>query len=407
MKTLLARQRIFDKNFNLYGYELLYRNNLGSNFQFNGNDALSNDIATSRVLANLFTDLDLEAVVGRYRAFINFPRNLLISKVPKLLPKDKVIIEILESVKVDSNLIQCIKDFKKAGYQIALDDFIYRDDLKALVDAADIIKLDVLALSNEVIEQQLGFLKSFKGKLLAEKVENYEKFQFCVEKGFHLFQGFFLHRPHDVHGEMLLENRTNLLNLLDKFNNPKSTIDDIADSIRYMPRMSYKILRIANSALLYRGRKYDSVVEAIIHLGLFEIRNWISILLISGFDDLSIELLERCLIRAKMCEILSYRIKPKHSHQAYTVGLFSSLSDIFSQPLEILLARIALSEEINVALLERKGWLGELLQAVIYYEQAQFDQLMIPELELDDYSDAYMEAINHTNGLMDLMMSND
>jgi len=405
MRTLLARQRIFDQQFDLYGYELLFRNNLDSVFQFEESNKLSNDIATSHVLANLFANLDIESVVGEYPAFINFSHNLLINKVPHLLPRNKVIIEILESVEIDDLLLKSVFDLKEMGYRIALDDFIFREELIPLIELADIIKIDVLVLNEQEIKKQLKHLSKFKGLLLAEKVENHQMFQFCIDHGFDLFQGFFLHKPNDVKGEVVLESRANLFILLDKFNNPNSTITDVAETIKYMPTMSYRILRLANSVMMYRGRKFDSVFEAIFQLGFLEIRNWISILLISSFDDISVDILERSLIRAKMCELLSCFINQKQSNQAYTVGLFSSLSDIFNQPLELLLSKIRLSEEINNALLKKEGWLGELLQAVLWYEEGHFEKLNLPYLMQDNYISAYMEAISHTNSIMDLLSS--
>ncbi|KTD62480.1 EAL and HDOD domain-containing protein [Legionella shakespearei] len=171
----------------MYAYELLYRNGDTPTANVDNMNPFSGDAATSSVITQLFTNLDMETILGNKRAFINFTHNHLVQQIPNLLPKERIVIEVLETVKIDQNLIKNLIALNKLGYKIALDDFIYRDELKPLIEIADIIKIDVLNLNKDQIARQLDPLSHFRGKLLAEKIEDKNQFGHCVDLGFHFF----------------------------------------------------------------------------------------------------------------------------------------------------------------------------------------------------------------------------
>jgi len=148
IKTLLARQGIYDKKGSVYAYELLYRNHDELSSSINHLNPVHGDAATSSVITQIFTNLDLNSVIGTKRAFINFTYNNLIEKIPNLiekiphlLPRNRIVIEVLETVTVDKLLLDNLKQLKEDGYKIALDDFIYRKELEPLIALADIIKI--------------------------------------------------------------------------------------------------------------------------------------------------------------------------------------------------------------------------------------------------------------------------
>src|SRR5690606_40709129 len=57
------------------------------------------------------------------------------------------------------------------------------------------------------------------------------------------------------------------------------------------------------------------------------------------------------------------------------LGLFSGLDALLDVPLPQLLDRIALGEEMTAALLRRQGDSGRILECVLRYEQADWDQI--------------------------------
>ena len=401
--TLFARQEIYDTKGSVCAYELLYRDSSMHAANIDASDERAGDNATSFVLSHLFTDLDIDKIIGSYPAYINFTRNHLLRKVPALLPNKRIIIELLEHVFIDELLLKNIKALTGQGYRLALDDFVFRDELIPLVEIADVIKIEVLGLNEQDIRQQLEPLSQFKGKLLAEKIEDRAQLMLCKQLGFDFFQGYYLNYPNLIHGQKISESKTLLLKLFSELYDPEIDIERIEEIILQIPKLSYRILRLANSAALYQGKKIDSLLEAIRQIGLVQIRNWISILLVSSIDDVSNEMLERTLIRAKMGQILAEFSGLANPHQAFTVGILSTLDTILNEPFDSLLSKIPLSEDLNQALLTRSGELGYLLTMTQAYEQANFNQLEFSKFSAQEFSEAYLQGIEYANSVLEIL----
>jgi c-di-GMP-related signal transduction protein len=401
--TLLARQGIYNKNGSVFAYELLYRNGDKSTVNIDNLNPLSADTATSTVIAQLFANLDINSIIGSKRAFINFTRKNLIDQVPYLLPKSRIVIDVLGTVKVDNLLIKNLTKLSNLGYEITLDDFIYRDELSPLIALANIIKIDVLDLNKEQILKQRAPLRGFKGKLLAKKIESKNQFNMCIDLGFEYFQGFFLNKPDPLKGQTITENKIHLLKLLAELNYEDVALPRVEEIILQIPKVSERILRLSNSAALYNGKKIDSIMDAISQLGLIQIRNWITLLLLASLDDVAPDLLERTLIRAKMCESLAKIVGHCNSHQAYTVGILSTLDAILNEPMEALLEKIQLPELLNESLLNKNGSLGLTLKCAIDYEEAKFNELDKAPIETVNLTHAYLLGLAHANEIIDLI----
>ena len=406
LSTLLARQAIFNRKGVVCAYELLYRSGDDIVANISPANPIAGDAATSSVITQLFTNLDINNIIGKKLAYINFTYNNLINQIPALLPKNRIVIEVLETVIIDDELIKNLIKLRNLGYKIALDDFMYREEIIPLIELAHIIKIDVLNLTSSQIEEQIAPLKEqFGGKLLAEKIETQAQFDICLDLGFDYFQGFFLNRPDPMKGRTITENKSQMLRLLSELNDSKASIDEIEDIILQIPKLSYRILRLTNSVYYYTGKKIDSLMDAIIQLGLEQIHNWIILLLLASLDDIAPDLLERTLIRAKMCESLARATRYPNPHQAYTVGILSTLDAILNEPMSLLLDRIRLSEVLNEALLHHVGELGRFLKFAIAYEEANFKQLQYSGIDNKELVQSYLDGIAYANSIINIIKS--
>lgn len=361
------------------------------------------ETATSSVIMQLFANLDMDMILGNKPAFINFTHSHLVQQVPLLLPKNRIVIEVLETVTIDEPLVTSLLSLNEKGYTIALDDFVFRADTLPLLDIADIIKIDVLHFNQQQIREQMQPLQGFKGKFLAEKIEDKNQFSMCVDLGFDYFQGFFLNKPDPQKGQVMTENKTNLFRLLSELNNENTTVDRIEKVILNIPKLSYRILRLANSASLFKGRKMESLKDAISQLGLVQIRNWLSLLMLASLEDSAPDLIERTLIRAKMCESIAMHLGYANPHQAYTVGVLSTLDSMLNESMTSLLGKIQLSEELNNALLSHQGQLGSILKLTLDYELSNFTQLASASIETQALTAAYLQGIDYANQVIKLI----
>jgi len=366
---LLARQPIFNTQMKVVAYELLCRSS-----HINRADFSNGDAASSQVLLNAFTELSINKVVGKHRAFINFTRNLLQSPPP--FDRNQLVVEVLEGQKVDGAMLHALKVLREHNYTIALDDFILTPETEHLIPYADIIKLDVLQLSTNDVLLHIQYLKPLGVQLLAEKVETYEMLEFCKSAGFDLFQGYFLARPQIISGRKMSDNKQSVLQLLAALQDLDVPVETIEKMLARDAVLSFKLLRLVNSAAFGLARKVDSLKQAIMLLGLIKIKNWVNILAMSNLGDKPHELSVSALTRARMCELIAIAGEGKTRADGYfTVGLLSTLDAFMDVPLTALLDSISLSKHINDAILSHTGSEGKVLKITTHYEKGEWEKI--------------------------------
>jgi len=366
---LLARQPIFNTKMKVVAYELLCRTSHVNRAEFSNGDA-----ASSQVLLNAFTELSITNVVGKHLAFINFTRNLL--QTPPPFDRNQLVVEVLERQKVDGAMLHALKVLRENKYTIALDDFVLTPETESLIPYADIIKLDVLQLSPAEILEHIKFLKPFSVKLLAEKVETYEMLEFCKSAGFDLFQGYFLARPQIITGRKMSDNKQSVLQLLAALQDPDIAVEKVEKMLARDTVLSFKLLRLVNSAAFGLARKVDSLRQAIMLLGLNKIKNWVNILAMSNLGDKPHELSVSALTRARMCELIANELNGKAKPDGFfTVGLLSTLDAFMDAPMTTLLDSISLSKHINDAILNQLGSEGKVLEITTNYEKGDWENI--------------------------------
>lgn len=390
-QLLLARQPIFDRNTKVVAYELLFR-------EVNPEraDVVDGDFATSEVLENAFMNLSIDDVIGDHKAFINFTPRLLEMEIP--IEPARSVIEVLEDVEVTDALLESLKRAKQKGHLVALDDFEYNEVLQPLVDLADIIKLDVLALTDSELVDAVGRLSAYGVTLLAEKIETNEMLRHCLDLGFEMFQGNFLSKPEPITGRKLAANKIVVLELLTKLQEPSSNFKDLELLISQDPALGLKTLRLVNSAYYGPRHQIESLSHAIAYLGMDALRSLASLLVVSGLSDKPDALRDFALERAKFCELLGRKVKEAEASVFYSVGLLSTMDAYFDQPLEEILGNMSLRPDVKAALLDREGELGAVLALVERVQRGELEAIVWDRLADFDLSpqvvnELYMEVI--------------
>jgi EAL and modified HD-GYP domain-containing signal transduction protein len=386
--VFVGRQPIYDRQLDVYAYELLFRSG-----ESNHARVTDGDRATSQVILNTFMEFGLETIVGSKLAFINLTRGFILQDYSPVFPAGRVVLEVLEDIPVDAELIEAVSRLSLQGYLIALDDFIYHERLQPLVEVADIIKVDVLALDAAALREHAATLRQYKVKLLAEKVETQDHFKHCRDLGFDYFQGYFLCKPEVIRGQRVPGNRFVTLQLLAKLQEPETTFGELEHIISRDVSLSYKLMRVVNSAFHALPQKIDSLRQALLRLGTRHITTWVSLILLSEFDEKPHELMVTAMVRAKMCELLARAVGHSSQEMFFTVGLFSALDALMDSSMEEVLKSVPLSDEITAALLSNAGMLGDVLRCVLAYERGDWDAVHCFGLDGTTITDAYLQAI--------------
>ncbi|MGH9675218.1 MAG: EAL and HDOD domain-containing protein, partial [Bryobacteraceae bacterium] len=261
---------------------------------------------------------------------------------------------------------------------------------RPLVELATYVKLDVRAQDRVALEKSVRQLRRFRATLLAEKVESEEEMEFCAGLGFELFQGYYLRRP-----ETLSARRAPLsdlaLMLVERLADPKTTLDQITHIIAQDAALTFRLLRLANSAKLGHRTRIESVRQAVMCVGVNTILQWALLMVMAGIEGCPAGYLETALHRARTCELLAERESRVRADEAYIVGLLSLLDSMLGAPLDYIVGSLPLADQILRALLHRQGQLGRLLAAVESYESGEPNA---------DIQKAFWDGADHARSVM-------
>ena len=398
-ESLLARQPIYTRDMEVHAYELLYR---GSDDEHA--DVRDGDLATSQVLVNALLEIGLDELVGDRPAYINCTAHYLLEGLPAPMAPAQVVLEVLEDVIPDGDLLAAITNLREQGYTIVLDDFIYDESKRALVELADVVKLDVLAIPDDQLALQHQRLRAFGVKLLAEKVETQEEFERCKRLGFDYFQGYFFCRPRVIKGSHTPSSKMAIMRLLARLQDPALEFHELEELISHDVSLSYRIMRYVRSAHFGLGARVESIHQSVNLLGLERIKTWVAILAMAGIDDKPYELMLTALVRGRMAELLAPSAALS-ANSAFTVGLFSILDALMDMPLPRVLGNLPLADEVNTALLEHGGDLGELLELVLAYEQGDWTRALGSNFDTATLRDSYLDALRWAGQISASMVS--
>lgn len=389
----VGRQPIYNKELGVYAYELLFRSG-----EVNAADQnVSASDATSQTILNSFLEIGLEKIVGKQHACFNLTDQFLLDEDALPFSPDKVILEISQGTSMTPELLKGIIRLSKQGFLIALDDIFYSARLKPLARLADMVKVDIQKLDAQALNERVKQMKKFKCKLMAVKIETMAQFEECLHAGFDYFQGYFLSRPRILKGKALSVNRLSILNLLALLQSTDSELEEIEQAISSDVSLSYKILKLINSAFFSLPQQIESIRQAIVLLGRKKLASWASMIALSKMDDRPSEMVHMAMTRARMCELLAEGAGIKQTESYFAAGMFSALDMLMEQPLESLLSQLPLSEEINQALKQNKGQIGQAVQCAKAAEIDQPSSLQFAALPLPEINRIYLQAIEWTN----------
>jgi EAL and modified HD-GYP domain-containing signal transduction protein len=391
-EVFVGRQPILDPKMKTVAYEVLYRNcELGQAIFTDEN------VATATVLLNTYLDIGLEHVVGSHLAFLNIPKQFLLEHHCEALPKDRVVLEILENVEPTPHVLEALTSLAQQGYMIALDDFVYHDRFRPFLEITNIVKIDVLGKSEEELERDVAHLRDYRVRLLAEKVESREVYERCKKLGFFYFQGYFFFRPDIVRGREIPVNHIALMELMGKIQDPNITFKVLVEHIRNDLSLSYKVLRYVNSAYVGIPNRIDSIDHAAHMVGIDRIRTWATLILMASGTNQPTEILVISLVRAKMCERLGQRLGTTTPEKYFTVGLLSVLEALYELPMPDIVEKLPLPEDIMEALINGTGEMGLVLSCVKAYENGEWIELKHLQVEPSIIRNIFLDAIEWAN----------
>ncbi|WP_394169259.1 EAL and HDOD domain-containing protein [Saccharospirillum alexandrii] len=385
----IARQPIYDRALKVIGYELLYRDSDVNEAQFDDPDRASSD-----AILNSFIHIGIDTLTGSSLVFINLPKAFITDGALTPMFREQCVLEVLEDIRATPEVMSGLERLSKQGFKLALDDFELTDETRPMLCWAHYVKVDVLGRGRDELTALMAQLRRYPVQVIAEKVETQAMKQLCEELGFDCYQGYFFCRPQVVMRKGVAANKAVVFDLLNKLQQPDVGLDELEALLAHDISLSYKLLRYINSAAFSLRREVDSIKDAIVLLGIDNVKHWVSLILMTRMDDSKPrELITTALVRARLCERVADLWHPEVRHQMFIVGLFSVLDALMDQPMVELLDTIILSMPVKLALLEYEGVAGDVLRRVLAYEQMDFDSLEQTPLTPAQWATAYLEAV--------------
>ncbi len=375
-----ARQPILDSDKNLFAYELLFRDSLENVFpEIDANEA------TSKLIESQL-NIGVEDFTGDKPAFINFTLDTLLKKYPTMIHQDHIVVEILETVQPGKKLLNECKFLKEQGYTIALDDYIHQPVWRHFYPFIDIIKIDFKDTSYELMGEIKVAIEEFPHiKLLAEKVETIEEFEKALELGFCYFQGYFFSKPEVVKSKALSPAQLTLAELLYETSKPDVDLTKVTMVFERDVNLAYKLLRYSNSSIFKRRTEVANIKQALVVLGQKELKKFLSVLFAAQVgSEKPPELMKLSMVRARFAELLA-ESHGQDTSRAFLTGMMSLIDALLDEPIESVMKKLPLSQEIKDALIHKTGVLANYLEIVQHFELASWDLAddIIEKLGLD------------------------
>ena len=377
----LGRQPILDRNQALFGYELLFRNAPV------GPANITSDLsATAAVIAHA-SQLGMERTVGDALGFVNVDADVIMSDIFSFLPREKVVLEIVETMQVTPSVLTRMTELVGHGFSFALDDVTGdTGHVQTLLPLVEYIKMD---MRNSPLSSLMKLAPRFKQdnkKLVAEKVETREEFKNCLDLGFDYFQGYYFAKPVIMSGKKLSPSQLAVMELMTLVTSDADNLE-IERAIKRDVSLALNLLRLVNTPAVGARQRIDSLSQAVTILGRRQLQRWLQIMLYaepSKRGHSMTPLLMLATTRGRLLELLAGKLRPSQraaADIAFTVGIMSLMDTLFGIPMSEILAQIPVGDEVADALMYRGGFFGDLLKLAECIERIEdMEDHIVPTL---------------------------
>ena len=399
----IVRQQIKDTKGNVVGYEILYH---GENEAFGTDNSSSNDFAAADTIYNFLTENTAKVFKGSLN-FMTFTTMLLMKKTPRLFDKSELVIQIDDSVIIHPLAMHFVQQYAQEGYKIAVNEFQFAPRYLALMDNIDYIKINPQTSNDITIKNIVEIAHSMKKKCIATNIDSEDLYQKVVALNVDAVEGTYVAERMKTMTHSSAYLQSNFFRLMVEVTKDEPDVDQIERMIAADAGLTYGLLKMANSVYFALRHRATTIHQAIMTLGLGQLKQWIYLLSASNADNQidpnSEEFLKLSFMRANFSsELMNYaKDMPISKSDAYLMGMFSTLNYLVDAPLEEILTEVPVDEAVKGALLHHTGRCGKLYDLVLSYEAADWEkitqlagELGIPDRLLTSVYFICMENVN-------------
>lgn len=406
MDSYIVRQALMDSNQKTFGYEILYADSSFAETQ-------TDDSTAANAIENFLSSMNSEKFLSGKVAFLTFTQSLLEKNIPKMFETSKLVIQIEDSLITNPMSHSYITKLKQSGYKIAVIDFEFAPRFFGILDIVDYIKIN-FSREDPSLENLVKIGMSFGKKVIAYNVETAEQYERAKTLGCSYFQGSYLAQKTSSTVKKANHLQSNFFLLMIAVTRDEPDIDEIEEIISRDVSLTYSLLKLVNSAYFALRNRARSVKQALVILGLGQLKQWIYLLSFKQDDGAQEELVKLSFLRAMFASelvVLAHDM-PISRSEGYLLGMFSTLDKLMDISLDEALEQLPISDEIKNGLLKGEGKAGTLLSLVLSYEKADWRNMSMAAEELGIPSSLiaqkYFECVENVNDIWNsLTQAND
>lgn len=360
----------------------------------------SNDGAATIAGLDLIESMGIETLSADNEVFVEVNNIAIFSDINEQCKafREKLVLLADQTITPDAVYLNRLKELKKMGYKMAIKKLpidkiaAYQEVLQQM----DYILLDHKKVNMGNVGKLLRKLYP-KLKLCAVNIDSQEEFDELKTGGYDLYEGGFFRVPITKGQEEVAPLKVNYIELLNLVNDSDFDLVKTADVIGRDTALVISLLKIVNRMTV--NSEITSIRHAAAMLGQKELKKWINTAVTNELcADKPNEITRLSLLRAKFAENLAPIFEMAiFSSELFLMGLFSVLDLILDKPMPEALKMVKVSKNIEDALVNRKGELAQVLDFIIQYEKASWQevsrQMVLMNIDMNRVYEAYTKSL--------------
>ena len=308
----------------------------------------------------------LDECINLYQSdvIIGVSQQLLRAKVALALQANRVILLLSAVDTVDDTLLTALRWYKTQGYRLLCDDSNVNNNNGALIALVDIIRFDIQVTRLDDLQRHQRMYNRPELLWLADKVETEAQFSLFNSLGCSLYQGYFLPDKLDVAGKKITPGAVKLADIMRCLFDAEPDLNQLATVLQDEPAIVMGMLKVANSPLYRKAREVSSIKDVVTRLGLALSQKLV--LTYAVLENSTAPAALTVLTRAYTAQRIAgqWQFDNKQQQHFFLAALLSGTDMLFGVAPETFLSHLNVTVQIEAALRQQSGAIGEALALV-------------------------------------------
>ena len=370
----IGRQPIIDSNSKLCAYEILYK----------GSEAALSRYSSASIINNVLNKFGTKSLLGDRPGFVKIDEKFLMHDIIFSIPKEFFIFNIDENVPMNERVVERIEQLHDKGYLLSLNNLSIDEDTlftyEKIFSKLKFITIKIKQSDRRYLHEMIDKLQKENITVVAADVDTAGDYNQARELGCNWYEGYFFSKPVILENAKYEPSQSAVLKLYNLLMQDVN-IDEIAQEFEDNHEVTVQLLQFINSGAFNFRTKISSIHHVLTLVGRIPLAQWLMLMIYSksvtkdGHSPLMLMVRNRTELMENVLKIIQPNVRSNMLGEAYFVGVLSLIDTIFKTPLSKILQEMNISDEVEKALLYKKGVLGEIYQLVKYIEEFNTEEI--------------------------------